>query len=165
MIAKERDCDQTECTQSHRRDRRRARRAGGGVHAGGPRLRGRRSSRRVPWLGGKAACSSEAGFRFDMGPTILTIPSVLRRIFAEAGRELDDYLDLIRLDPQWRCFFTDGSRSRPRRERRRHGERLDDFAPAPTRRRLPRLPRPLRAPAPHLGRATTSGSRSAASAT
>jgi phytoene desaturase len=62
-----------------------------------------------PWLGGKAAVLEASGFRFDMGPTILTIPSVLRRIFAEAGRELEDYLDLVRLDPQWRCFFTDGT--------------------------------------------------------
>jgi phytoene desaturase len=62
-----------------------------------------------PWLGGKAAVLNEAGFRFDMGPTILTIPSVLRRVFAEAGKNLDDYLDLVRLDPQWRCFFADGS--------------------------------------------------------
>jgi phytoene desaturase len=62
-----------------------------------------------PWLGGKAAALAEAGFRFDMGPTILTIPSILRRIFAEAGRPMEDYLDLIRLDPQWRCFFADGS--------------------------------------------------------
>jgi phytoene desaturase len=61
------------------------------------------------WLGGKAAVLEEEGFRFDMGPTILTIPSVLRRIFAEADRRLETYLDLIRLDPQWRCFFTDGS--------------------------------------------------------
>jgi len=61
------------------------------------------------WLGGKAAVLEEAGFRFDMGPTILTVPSVLRRIFAEADRSLDDYLDLVRLDPQWRCFFADGS--------------------------------------------------------
>ena len=61
------------------------------------------------WLGGKAAVLEEAGFRFDMGPTILTIPTVLRRVFAEAGKNLDDYLDLIRLDPQWRCFFDDGS--------------------------------------------------------
>jgi phytoene desaturase len=62
-----------------------------------------------PWLGGKAAVLNEAGFRFDMGPTILTIPDVLRRVFAEAGRHLDDYLDLVRLDPQWRCFYADGS--------------------------------------------------------
>ena len=62
-----------------------------------------------PWLGGKAAVLSEAGYRFDMGPTILTIPDVLRRVFTEAGRRLEDYLDLVHLNPQWRCFFTDGS--------------------------------------------------------
>lgn len=61
------------------------------------------------WLGGKAAVLQHDGFRFDMGPTILTVPKVLRRIFAEADRDLDDELDLIRLDPQWRCFFDDGS--------------------------------------------------------
>ncbi len=62
------------------------------------------------WLGGKAAVLHEDGFRFDMGPTILTVPRVLERIFAEAGRNLHDYLDLRRLDPQWRCFFDDGTR-------------------------------------------------------
>src|SRR6201996_595878 len=62
-----------------------------------------------PWLGGKAAVLEEQGFRFDMGPTILIQPSVLRRIFCEAGREMADYLDMVRLDPQWRCFFDDGS--------------------------------------------------------
>ena len=62
-----------------------------------------------PWLGGKAAQLNEAGFRFDMGPTILTVPHVLARVFAEAGRDMHDYLDLRRLDPQWRCFFDDGT--------------------------------------------------------
>lgn len=62
-----------------------------------------------PWLGGKAAQLKQDGFRFDMGPTILTVPHVLARVFAEAGRNLHDYLDLRRLDPQWRCFFDDGS--------------------------------------------------------
>ncbi len=61
------------------------------------------------WFGGKAAVLAEGGFRFDMGPTILTVPRVLRRVFAEAGRRLEDHLDLRRLDPQWRCFFDDGA--------------------------------------------------------
>jgi len=61
-----------------------------------------------PWLGGKAAQLEGEGFRFDMGPTILIRPSVLRRIFSEAGRKLEDYLTMERLDPQWRCFFDDG---------------------------------------------------------
>jgi diapolycopene oxygenase len=59
------------------------------------------------WLGGKAAEHRESGFRFDMGPTILTLPSVLFRIFNEAEKKLEDYLDLVALDPQWRCFFQD----------------------------------------------------------
>ena len=61
------------------------------------------------WLGGKAAVLKEDGFRFDMGPTILTLPVVLERIFREAGLDLHEELDLVRLDPQWRCFF-DGRR-------------------------------------------------------
>ena len=36
------------------------------------------------WLGGKAAQYEKDGYRFDMGPTILTVPSVLARIFAES---------------------------------------------------------------------------------
>jgi len=61
------------------------------------------------WLGGKAAQLRADGFRFDMGPTILIQPSVLRRIFDEAGRQLEDYIPMTRLDPQWRCFFEDGT--------------------------------------------------------
>lgn len=59
------------------------------------------------WIGGKAAVLREEGFRFDMGPTILIYPSVLRKIFSEAGRELSDYLELMQLEPQWRSFFED----------------------------------------------------------
>jgi diapolycopene oxygenase len=62
-----------------------------------------------PWLGGKAAQLKEQGFRFDMGPTILIQPSVLRKIFEEAGRRMEDYVPMVRLDPQWRCFFEDGN--------------------------------------------------------
>ena len=61
------------------------------------------------WLGGKAAQLRGDGFRFDMGPTILIQPSVLRKIFAEAGKNVEDYVDMVRLDPQWRCFFDDGA--------------------------------------------------------
>ena len=61
------------------------------------------------WLGGKAALHEDGGWRFDMGPTILTVPSVLSRIFSEAGEKMEDSLDLRRIDPQWRCFFDDGA--------------------------------------------------------
>lgn len=82
-----------------------------------------------PWLGGKAAVLSEEGYRFDMGPTILLMPSVLRRIFAEAGRELKDKLDLVPLDPQWRSFFADGSVLDLHADVSRMTSALDAFAP------------------------------------
>jgi phytoene desaturase len=82
-----------------------------------------------PWVGGKAAVLAEQGFRFDMGPTILTIPRVLKRIYAEAGRDLEDHLDLVPLDPQWRSFFDDGSTLDLHADVDRMRSTLDAFAP------------------------------------
>jgi phytoene desaturase len=92
------------------------------------------------WLGGKAAVlhldapptpggSNGGRFRFDMGPTILTVPRVLRRIFAEAGREQARDLPLIRLDPQWRCFFEDGARIDLSENVEAMAQKMDAFAP------------------------------------
>jgi diapolycopene oxygenase len=81
------------------------------------------------WIGGKAAVLREGGYRFDMGPTILIYPSVLRKIFAEAGRKLEDYLKLVELEPQWRCFFEDGSRVNLFRESARMREELSELSP------------------------------------
>lgn len=61
------------------------------------------------WIGGKAAVLERDGFRFDMGPTILIQPSVLRRIFSEAGADIDRELPMVRLEPEWRSFFEDGT--------------------------------------------------------
>jgi phytoene desaturase len=84
---------------------------------------------RNDWLGGKAAVLEGGGFRFDMGPTIVTIPSVLRRIFSEAGARLEDYLELVELDPQWRCFFGDGSLLDLEKNPDAMAGTLDRFAP------------------------------------
>jgi phytoene desaturase len=81
------------------------------------------------WLGGKAAVLEERGFRFDMGPTILTVPRVLARIFGEADRRLEEELDLIRLDPQWRCFFEDGSTLDLKEDAGGMRRELETFAP------------------------------------
>ncbi len=58
--------------------------------------------------GGKATRLEVDGFTFDVGPTIVTLPSVLRRIFSEAGQRLEDHLELLALSPQWRAFFPGG---------------------------------------------------------
>ncbi len=60
-------------------------------------------------LGGKMNVLQESGFTFDMGPTILTMPQVIRGIISRTGRTVSDYLDIVDLDPQWRCFYEDGT--------------------------------------------------------
>lgn len=60
-------------------------------------------------LGGKMNVLEADGFRFDMGPTILTLPEVLCGILRRAGRRVGDLVDLVRLDPQWRCHYESGA--------------------------------------------------------
>ncbi|MBM3965664.1 MAG: phytoene desaturase [Planctomycetes bacterium] len=83
------------------------------------------------WVGGKAAVHHQDGFRFDMGPTILTLPSVLKRIFAEAGKRVEDYMELVLLDPQWRCFFQDGGVLDLVADTEAMKQNLDRFSPIP----------------------------------
>ena len=59
--------------------------------------------------GGKLSADTMDGYVFDNGPSILTLPGVLRELFTLTGKPLEDYLELVELDPQWRCFFNDGS--------------------------------------------------------
>ncbi len=60
-------------------------------------------------LGGKMNVYQAGGYYFDMGPTIITKPDVIHRLFEDVGRNSTDYLELVSLDPQWRSFFADGS--------------------------------------------------------
>ncbi len=54
---------------------------------------------------------------------------MLARIFSEAHRDLADYLDLIPLDPQWRCFYEDGSTLDLLADTEQMAAALDAFAP------------------------------------
>ncbi|MGE0310731.1 MAG: phytoene desaturase family protein [Lautropia sp.] len=80
------------------------------------------------WLGGKAAVLEVDGWRFDMGPTILTLPSVIARILREADRSLELELPMTRLDPQWRCFFDGGRRLDLVADTDAMGDAIDAFA-------------------------------------
>lgn len=86
---------------------------------------------RNAWLGGKAAQWEDQGYRFDMGPTILTVPSVLKRIFEEAKKPIEEYLDLVCLDPQWRSFFDDGSTLDLVADTQQMKQVIDDFSDRP----------------------------------
>lgn len=59
--------------------------------------------------GGKAAEVVIDGVGFDTGPSVLTLPSVLRGVLAAADLELEEVVDLIRPDPAFRYLWPDGT--------------------------------------------------------
>ena len=61
-------------------------------------------------VGGKMGEVCCEGFRWDSGPSVITMRHVLEDLFAVAGRRLQDYLTLLPLDPLTRYFYPDGVR-------------------------------------------------------
>jgi len=59
--------------------------------------------------GGKVKDLRIDGFRWDTGPSLLTMPHVLRDLFAAAGERMEDHLELVRLESACRYFWTDGT--------------------------------------------------------
>lgn len=48
------------------------------------------------------------GYRFDTGPSLITMPWVFEELFAAAGERMEDQLQLQPVDPLARYFFADG---------------------------------------------------------
>lgn len=61
-------------------------------------------------LGGKANTKNIGDYRFDTGPSLVTMPYVFERLFARTGRDLSDYLTLVPLSPLTQYWFPDGTR-------------------------------------------------------
>ncbi len=64
---------------------------------------------RLPNAGGKLNLLEEAGYRFDTGPSLVTLPWVFEDLFAAANEKMSDWLELIRLEPVCRYFYPDGT--------------------------------------------------------
>ncbi|ACZ86746.1 zeta-carotene-forming phytoene desaturase [Streptosporangium roseum] len=59
--------------------------------------------------GGCCGTASVGDYRFDTGPSVLTMPDVLADVFAAAGEDMESLLPLRRLDPYYRLRYHDGS--------------------------------------------------------
>jgi len=58
-------------------------------------------------VGGRNAAIKMDGFTFDTGPTFLMMNYILKEMFAETGRKVEDYLEFVKLDPFYRLQFDD----------------------------------------------------------
>jgi phytoene desaturase len=59
--------------------------------------------------GGKMGEFRRDGFRFDTGPSLITMPHVLRDFFKSIGRDINEYLELTKLSSSCKYFWEDGT--------------------------------------------------------
>jgi phytoene desaturase len=67
--------------------------------------------------GGRAGTWAQGGYRFDTGPTVLTMPHLVERCFAAAGADMADLLRIVPVDPMYRACYADGTELRVRHGR------------------------------------------------
>lgn len=71
---------------------------------------------RLDGPGGRGSCLWRDGHRFDLGPTIVTVPQVFRDLWRACGRDFDKDVDLRPLDPFYEIRWPDGSRFTARQD-------------------------------------------------
>ena len=62
-----------------------------------------------PAFGGKMNQWSNAGFTFDTGPSLITMPWVFADLFTATGARMDEHLELVRMEPLAKYVFDDGT--------------------------------------------------------
>lgn len=77
------------------------------IQAAGHRVHVLEKNERV---GGKMNIVVADGYRWDTGPSLLTMPWVLHELWQAAGRTLEDDLHLLPVDPVCRYTWPDGTR-------------------------------------------------------
>ncbi|MEO1605143.1 MAG: phytoene desaturase [Pseudomonadota bacterium] len=60
--------------------------------------------------GGRGSAIWQDGHRFDLGPTIITVPQLYRALWATCGRNFDDDVTLRSLDPFYEIRWPDGTK-------------------------------------------------------
>ena len=58
--------------------------------------------------GGRAYVYNDSGFTFDAGPTVITAPHCIAELFDVAGESMNDYVELLPVDPMYRLQWVDG---------------------------------------------------------
>lgn len=59
--------------------------------------------------GGKLTEKHVNGYRFDMGPSVFTLPGLIDELFTCCGKNPRDYFSYTRLETNFRYFFEDGT--------------------------------------------------------
>ena len=59
--------------------------------------------------GGRNGLLQDSGYSFDTGPTVLTMPDLIADALDCVGESMDDWLELLPIEPLYRSYYADGS--------------------------------------------------------
>lgn len=59
------------------------------------------------YIGGRTSRLTLGDYNFDLGPTFFMMPSILEEIFQMAGRQLQDYVEILEINPLYTLKFKD----------------------------------------------------------
>ncbi len=79
--------------------------------------------------GGRCGQVIQDGHRFDLGATILLMPSLYKKVFSELGIDLEKDLETTSLLPVYKLFFSDGSDFSFTRDEEQMRIQLEAFEP------------------------------------
>lgn len=87
-----------------------------------------------PQPGGKLSEFRSGDYRFDLGPSLFTMPMYVDELFRLAGREPREYFDYERLPVVCNYFWDDGTRLTAYAEEERLGREVEEVLGVPARR-------------------------------
>lgn len=85
---------------------------------------------RLDRAGGRGSSITQDGHRFDLGPTIVTVPMVFEKLWADCGRDFHKAVDLRPLDPFYEVRWPDGSSFKATSDDARMFEEVSKLNPA-----------------------------------
>lgn len=88
---------------------------------------------RLDRAGGRGSSITENGHRFDLGPTIVTVPQVFKDLWAACGRDFDAEVDLRPVDPYYEIRWRDGSHFTVRQDEAAMRSEVNRLAPGDLR--------------------------------
>jgi len=84
---------------------------------------------RLDRAGGRGSSITENGHRFDLGPTIVTVPQIFEELWAACGRDFHADVDLRALDPFYEIRWPDGSHFTARQDTEAMREEVRRLSP------------------------------------
>lgn len=80
-------------------------------------------------VGGRNSFFRLGNYVFDIGPTFFMMKDVLEAVFEKSGKKLEDFVEVIRLDPMYRLKFADGKELYPSPDKAKMKETMEKFCP------------------------------------